>query len=283
MTDSNNKIFIVLVLYKQKLVESISFQSLQKHIDDLHMDYQLFVYNNSPESNAFDGIDDPNIVTFNAQSNQKLLGAYNEALKRAQNEGFNWILLLDQDSELNKEYFVQINEHIANIGDKVAALVPHTSHKGTHISPSEYSSFAGPFGRITPYSGKLSTHKYLSGINSCTVLRTEAITDIGGFSPEFTLDCMDFMYFYQLYIKGWKVQPINVEIEHELSILSLNDMGLERYTDYMKACAKFAKETKTSISVAFKIRTILRSIKMLFIPSKWKFILPTFSAIFINE
>ncbi|MCQ2210609.1 MAG: glycosyltransferase [Paludibacteraceae bacterium] len=279
---TDNKIIIILVLYKQDLEESKTYNSLKENIHLLTHPYKVIIYNNSPEINIKPD-ESLGFTVFNSTQNDKLAKAYNYALNIAKQEDYNWILLLDQDSEPPKEYFTEMDKKIDLVDSNTAAIVPHIISDNVHISPSEYWNIGGPFWDIRDYTGELPKNRYLNAINSCSVIRTSSIEEIGGFTEQLPLDYLDCWYYYQFHKKGFSLETIDVSINHHLSIFILQRMGIDRYKDYMKSCAIFAQITQPSFLFFFRLRTIIRSIKQLFIPARWKYFTTTFRAAFYHE
>ena len=100
------KILCVIVLYKCKLENSKSYQSLLQNNEET-----IFVYDNSPISQEVHG---ENIVYIHDSQNGGLSVAYNKAAQYARCNRFDWLLLLDQDTTFQKgaiEYYIKaINE-----------------------------------------------------------------------------------------------------------------------------------------------------------------------------
>lgn len=276
----NERLLIVLVTYKATLEQSSSYQTLLRCRHALSIPYQTLVYNNSSEL-QMDITPNDGVRTYTSGKNDMLSGAYNYALDVAQKENFEWMMLLDQDSELTEDYLRVVNDRILLHDESVMAYVPSLAHNGRFISASVYNSKGGPFWGTRPAtSSNLKENQYITAVNSCSVVRTKALTSIGGFSPDFPLDYSDCWYYYQFYKKKYKVELLPIQMEHNLSILSLPDMGLERYKEYMKACARFSRKTQKSHLFYFRLRTFLRCFKFMLSPNRWEFIRPTFLALF---
>lgn len=59
--------------------------------------------------------------------------------------------------------------------------------------------------------------------------------------------------FFRLYQVGYKVQVLNSQLRHNLSIAqSYNPMGEQRYVQYLKARALLAHKTNISVLITFK-------------------------------
>lgn len=278
--NSNRSILILLVLYRQELEESLSYKSLCENLKYLAHPYKVLVYNNSPTIKIRESV---SYQVFNASQNNMLVGAYNYAFNEARKNKYNWLLLLDQDSCLDKQYFVELSSKLIVVSENTAAILPKVLCDEKHISPVVVSHFAGPFGVQKVYDSErmLSSSEYLTGINSGAILRTSAIAQIGGFSFDFPLDFLDHWTYLQLANLGLKIELLDINFVHNLTIShSYNPMGVERYIKYLKARALFAKKAGVTVLLTFKGRTLGQCVKQLFKPSERKFFIHTFRALF---
>lgn len=124
------KILCVIVLYKCKLENSKSYQSLLQNNEET-----IFVYDNSPISQEVHG---ENIVYIHDSQNGGLSVAYNKAAQYARCNRFDWLLLLDQDTTFQKgaiEYYIKAINEFPDI--KMFAPV-HQISDGRYISPTHY-------------------------------------------------------------------------------------------------------------------------------------------------
>lgn len=281
MQKDKPSLLILLVLYNQTLLESLSYKKFCEVKKHLILPYQLLVYNNTPSVKI---PEDDSYIVINATENKMLSGAYNFALDMAITENYEWILLLDQDTNLQYNYFVELSQAIENVSSDVGAITPIIFSNDRQISPVVLNVYLGPFGYQKAYTTEhtiLKSSEYISGINSATVIRTKAIKKIGGFSCDFPLDFLDHWYFYQFSKENYKIKLLKTKIEHNLSISrSYNPMGIKRYIQYMKARALYAHKTKFTVLLTFKARTLGQCIKQLFKKSERKFSIYTFRALF---
>src|ERR1700722_11755188 len=104
--NSGCRILAIVVLYKQAPAESHALSSFFRILNErpqMAGHFSLVVYDNSPHSHEVadtfpvDYVHDP--------SNGGLAAAYNYALGRAEGAGYEWLLLLDQDTTLTSEFF----------------------------------------------------------------------------------------------------------------------------------------------------------------------------------
>ena len=99
----NNRIItIVIVFYKCTLDKSAAFRSLDKQISNNL--YKLVLFNNDVST----VISHNDFEVVNSKENVMLAGAYNYALELSRNNNSEWILLVDQDSEIPSDYLTQL-------------------------------------------------------------------------------------------------------------------------------------------------------------------------------
>jgi hypothetical protein len=131
----------VAALYKQSPSESralSSFISIMQANPELASQFSLVVYDNSPEVQQ--GRNDFAHHYVHDPTNGGLVAAYDYALLRAEKMGCEWLLLLDQDTILTREFFFELIACISTlrIEDKVAAIVPKLLAQGIIQSPAEH-------------------------------------------------------------------------------------------------------------------------------------------------
>lgn len=259
-------ILIVLVLYKTQLEDSLTYSSLRLNRKKLSWARtELIIFNNSPEIKIPE-CDDCKIIT--AQKNEKLYGAYSHALKYAENNGFEWLMLLDQDTKLSEKYFDELKNFFHESYDNaISAVVPTLYNDGMFLSPHTYHSSIGPMWcKKEVKKGKVD--KYINAFNSGAVLNVRAMNSIGGFPKEFPLDALDTCYLYRLKKKGYDFFVLPVDMTQRLSVLDYTTMTEERYTGLIKADNLLAKEMGINAVFFLKIRMLCRCIK--FATNKYK-------------
>lgn len=255
-----NKILIIIVLYKNKLENSESYLSLKRYIHNLSgIDYNILVYNNSPEINIPKSIE---YSVVNAKENKMLCGAYNYALDHATKNKSKWLLLLDQDTSLNENYFFELRSFLNSNQDKeIVAVVPVLKNKDIILSPKEISLFL--------WSNKNVKHRgYTKGkitaFNSVSLLSVNYLNQIGGFSEEYPLDMLDHWCYHQISKDNKNVYVLNVELEHDLSLLDYEkNVSLSRYEGFLDAEYKFVRKLGIIVYISYKLRLLLRFLKQL--------------------
>ncbi len=253
----NNKILILLVLYQQTPEESISYRTLSDSIEAFELPYELVIFNNFSDIRIQDS---GQYHVINSVENLMLSGAYNHALKLADKYEANWLLLLDQDSTLTKAYFSELSRFLFSNNDKsVVQAVPKLFSGNKMISPHTpcfYSSYRKSV-------KKQGIHKrHIISLNSVSLLNVEFIKSVGGFSPEFPLDMLDYSTSLKIYKAGKKTALLDVALNHDLSVTDKDTyMSEERYKGLLNAESRYYK-TKGPVDLKlYKVRLIVRFIK----------------------
>lgn len=270
---------IVIVLYKTTLDKSLSFNSLRKYADKLTVPHNILIVNNYPDIHI---ADDNDYKVLTPENNVMLSGAYNLALDEAKANGHQWIMLLDQDTLITEEYINEINRVFTEgVQDDIASVVPivRQATNNIQISPATYNPFWGLV-NITMLS-KGVYNNCVSAINSCAVVRVNAIEQIGGFPKNYPLDGLDVIYFYYLYKNDWKCMVIEPVIYQNLSVYDFkNSMNMTRYKSILKSESDLAKDMGGMAVVTTKLRYCVRVLKQLINKDKREYAFTTFKSIF---
>jgi GT2 family glycosyltransferase len=271
-------ILAVLVLYQVEASNCLTLVSFFRALDEsgLVSQFRLLIYDNSPCRSIgplaspvpFSCIHDP--------ANGGLFGAYNSALQMAEKEGNDWLLLLDQDTEINADYLKKLWRGLGDWAgeQRCAALVPKLLAKNAIISPTRVlwgwrllpvdKTFTG----MAPWE--------IAVLNSGTLLRISAVREVGGFNQAFWLDYLDHWLFNRLYSAGYQVFVLDAELSHELSLTDMRSMQVGRYNNILSAEGQFYKTCKSSSENWFYlIKLLIRAAKMLAVPGQRRLLLPT--------
>lgn len=254
---SNTSVEIVLVLYGVLPEESKAFVSLLRHIGRLRVDYELIVYNNDTSISVPGG---DGYIAVNAEKNDMLARAYNFALQKAQAGGRQWLLLLDHDTEPTAEYFETLNRFLNQTTQSpdVVAAVPLLKYGNRIISPEKINPVMWETTPITvagTYSGNIVA------FNSLSLLSTDFVMSIGGFSELYPLDMLDHWLYRQITVHKKSVEVLDTHISHSLSLLD-NSMSYNRLADFLAAEQRFVSTELTMTHyISYKIRLAIRLIK----------------------
>jgi GT2 family glycosyltransferase len=281
------KIQCVVVLYKRCPEESetlLSLAELCQHHKMLAHCLAVIVYDNSPDVQAIP-FDLSGFVSFeyiHDATNGGLVTAYNTALSRAQRQGRDWLLLLDQDTTLNPDLISELVTTGPSLPESVFAMVPALTQKGKMLSPQRIGRFRNH--EITPQASGVQQFA-VTALNSAACLRVSCVQAAGGFPLDYWLDYLDHVMFSRLHRTGDRVFILNVVMEHRLSLENLEaEMGIGRYNNVLSAEWRFVFETKWGGGQVFhRMRLLRRAVNYARKYRNKDYALHTFRAIFTRE
>ena len=204
--NSGCRILAVAVLYKQSPTESRALSSFIRILKDnpqMAIHFSLVVYDNSPQRHEV--LADLPVHYVHDPANGGLAAAYNYALARAEQAGNEWLLLLDQDTTLTREFFSELIActNTLQTQDNVAAIVPKLMAQGRLKSPAEdfidyiRHQFTGSAHTLGQDVAGVQ-HGRISAYNSGSTMSVSLLRSIGGFPTEFWLDYLDHAVFHAL-------------------------------------------------------------------------------------
>lgn len=240
------RLLAVIVLYKVKLSESATLRTLQTALSNSLFErahVRILIYDNTP------GGQDPgpmpaDVLYKSDIENGGLAKAYNYAIEIARDEGFEWLLTLDQDTSLPPDFISNICHTIEFVRplSSVAAIVPRISDGERVLSPKVIIKWGimkcFPNGFIGIPSGEASA------VNSAATLRVCALMAIGGYDPRFQLHSSDVVLFRRLYLNGFKIFVAgNIRVQHEMSVFNLKNRSTpRRYEENIRSEEAFYDE-----------------------------------------
>lgn len=266
------KIFILVAIYKEEIQHSITVKSIIENnilIERLFNQVELLIYDNSPAPQKLEiNLSFP-IKYYSDINNGGLSPAYNYAFKMAKLQ-YDWILFLDQDTELNEMYFIELNKALKKIklSNDVVAIVPKMYHNQNNFSPVQVK-WGGIHRQINPKYSGVYENSELMAIGSGMVLKTSFISSIGGFNNIYWLDCLDRWIFLNIHKKSKKCFILQTKLNHQLSILDFKKyMNPEKYFNQVYYEAIFMLMYKSMAENIFFLLRIFRRAIYLFIQTK---------------
>lgn len=235
-TTQRARILAVIVLYKQRPSASVTVATLARALPNACIDCSVLVYDNSAEPDEPADALPAGFQYQAAPANHGLVGAYEAGLQRAQAEGCDWLLTLDQDTALPENFFSAIEPGLKAAAEdhRIAAIVPHLAEGDLLLSPASVG-----LARTRPMSASFSgvPTGEARAFNSAALLRVEALNAIGGFDPCFWLDHLDSWLHHQLYIHGWRMYVLDsVHLEHHFSLLNYKErVTLAHFRNFLGA------------------------------------------------
>lgn len=215
------EVLAIVVRYQMPLSQSPALHGLCNALisqQELAESYTVMVWDNSQEPEANLQFPVP-VVYHHSAMNLGVSGAYNGAMHYAVEHGHAWMLLLDQDTKITREFLSTMLRHSRQLqsAQEIAAIVPTVRFGEIAISPSRRllgRNRGYPAGECGIAPGEASA------INSGCFLRVKCLQTIGGFSVEFWLDFSDLYIFHQFYVNGLKVwRAGDAEIQHDMTTM----------------------------------------------------------------
>jgi GT2 family glycosyltransferase len=243
----------VVVLYQCELSASQTVSSLVRLLNEnpeLGSRLSLILYDNSPQAHECNLQANFPIEYIHDASNGGLASAYNVALRRAESDGREWLLLLDQDTSPTREFLFELLEAATALHatTEVAAIVPKLVVHGIIHSPATQfivqmrRQFRPPQKPIAQdVVGVLQ--QPLSAYNSGSTIRVSALRSIGGFPPEFWLDFLDHAVFHALYVRGYRIHVMRANLTHEASYSDPDSVPFSRLHNVLMAQTLYVKRS----------------------------------------
>lgn len=148
--------------------------------------------------------------------NKGIAYALNIGAKKAIEDGYNFLLTLDQDSKMNKDIIEKMLDFLKNTKEKNIGL-------------------------ISPYQDIDSKEDIINGdyedmievMTSGNIIDLKAYKKIGGFKDWLFIDCVDTDYCMNLHKHGYKVLRLNnIIMKHELGNLVVHKLFKKEYPCY---------------------------------------------------
>lgn len=279
------KFYAIVVLYKTKVKDSKTLNSISRIFQkntDLQKSFKFLIYDNGPSSQEGTFSLPFDHVYVSNKENPGVAVAYNAGLELAIASISEWILLLDQDTNLSKSFFFNLiqSSKIAYENEGIVAIVPKMKFRGVLFSPSRVS--AGGIHRPIENDFHGISRGNIFAVASATCIKSSFVQSIGGFNKIFWLDCQDKWIFDQIYKANKKVIVVNSILTHNLSILDYNSMlSPHRYNNILEAETIFVSLYQTKFDgLVYLLRLIIRAFRLLFFERNKKYSLLTFKHIF---
>jgi len=277
MAGDRQAVLAVLVLYQVEASSSPALMSFMQALGEtgLASRFRLLIYDNSPSrSSVPDAMPLPSSYIHDP-ANGGLTAAYDAALRLAEKEGHEWLLLLDQDAVINASYLKELGRRLFELAGnrQCAVLAPRLLAENEIISPARV--LWG--GRLLPVDKTLSgiAPWEIVALNSGALLRVAAVRELGGFNPEFWLDYLDHWIFNRLHHAGYLVYVMDAELQHALSVRNMAEMPTARYENILLAEGRFYQCCKSPFeNLIYGLRLLVRGFRMLVLPGRRRFFRP---------
>lgn len=227
-------ILCTIVLYKTRLQESRSFSAVYAQAKNTGAEISFFIYDNSSDADPY-ASDFPGVHYVHCPENKGLGVAYNAAARYAKEKGFDWVLLLDQDTVL-PDNFLQSYVKAIQENPGIQVFAPRVTLSG--------KSLLSPMKRWRKQATHLVAEKtypirqYLV-INSGLCVKTSLFMQSGGYDEKVWLDFADMQFIRKLLHVGVRrFYLLSCECMQHFSNLETDPEKLKQRFDIYIACAR---------------------------------------------
>lgn len=225
---------VVVVLYNMTFSESPTIMSLnQLLVSGAFPEIRkILIFDNSEQGTEPVELEG-RFIYYHSKKNVGLAQAYNYALDQS-NDDTEWLMTLDQDTKLTKEYLSELISTSSELSETVAAVAPIVTDNERQISPVR-SDTLRPLHTELPEKDRVYS-KDIMVINSGTAIRTIFLRKLGGYNIHFPLDYLDHWLCWRIFSEHQQIYILSNELEHQLSVLDYkNHMNLSRYLAIIQA------------------------------------------------
>lgn len=174
------------------------------------------------------------------KKNSGLSIAYNKAADFAFHKGFEWLILLDQDTLFPENILNDYIDVIKNNPD-IKLIAPRLmTSVGLYMSPVKMRFYSGVLSKDVPH-GITDLHKYVP-VNSGIMVNVKAFLECGGYNPKVKVDFSDYQFierfrkkYSQFYILK---QDCFQEFSNLLQTSEEKNKRFELFCDCLKNCEK---------------------------------------------
>jgi len=266
-------ISICLVAYSQRFDETLAYRSLLKLPTSIKNQLQLLIFDNGTSDYSEISLENSFAAAsyrFNQGEERGTRIAYQTAFEELSTP---WLLLLDDDSQLDEVYFECLFTQLEQADHKgIQAFCPLVFEGDKQISPTASDTLAM---LNHPKESGFYTEN-LTGIASGLCLSRSFLQEINGFTKEFPLDYLDHWLFHQLTSGHQKIAVLDVKIHHQLSVEHMADLSSKRFKSIFSSEYYFYKAYKPEQLGQLRLKYVKMIIKALFhkkLGIDWKILL----------
>lgn len=211
------KLSAVIVLYNPTNEYINTIKTIYKHID------KFYIIDNGNINNILPKLT-KKIEYIKNNQNEGIAYALNKGAKCAINDGYQWLLTLDQDSSISEKNIIDLKNYISkNDTNKIGIISPYQDVETTEVIEQE------------------AIEEKLEVMTSGNIINLNVYQKVGGFKEWLFIDGVDIEYGMNLNKHGYKVIRLNYsKMKHCLGntkihsvfgrkIICSNHNGLRRY------------------------------------------------------
>ena len=222
---------ILIVLYNQYIENSHLIRNF------INFDFKdVYVFDNSNDINIYNANKDfciKKFIKFHTKNyNVGLSIAYNLIIKNLINLNYDWITIFDQDSEIDNNFFNELNLSIVK-NPQVYVHIPivkvlDNNSKSFILSPKPLTKIKFNNFQIIKYKRKI--------VNSGITINTNVFYKIGFFNESLFLDFIDHDFFDRFYKLYTNVSVFNSVLTQNFSGITASSLSssITRYKIFLK-------------------------------------------------
>ena len=268
-------IYAVLVLYKKRLEQSRTFISLTRFGNSfIKSQLHLLIYENSandklrygPKQSHVTGYGFASCERIFSEQNDGIAAPYNIAYLKAKKLECRWLLLLDQDSEFGEDFARSVLASAETLDSKdVAAVVPKIMVGSKVLAPR-----IGFLGTVLTNEGELQIQgRYVTTVNSGSLISIEFLGEIGGFDEKYWLDGLDTWLFMRIFKMNRAIIISPTILRHNLSLASNDGMTVDRMIGIVRSeCQLWRDFANFGFRSRIALGIVKRSLRLI-IRAKW--------------
>ncbi|MDR2236523.1 MAG: hypothetical protein LBE92_10385 [Chryseobacterium sp.] len=253
-----NEITFGIVLYKEELSHSVTFRSLLNSItaagNTINSKVIILVFDNTPreqnkKNNETIAVNEwVEVHYYTINENKGLPFAYNLFGEKARELKKEWLVLLDQDTELPLDFFSLYR----TVNPEIKIHCPLVFSNGSLMSPAYYKNFRSSPMQV-PQTESIDL-KNVSCINSGLMINVEFFQKIRGYNPDLFLDFCDHDFMYKAKKNDiTRLGIIPCRLTQDFSSVShTKEQALARYELFVKDLKTFYKD-KDKIKIFFLV------------------------------
>jgi hypothetical protein len=265
--EKDKALMAVLVVYERGLEDVGPWRTLRAWLEGaresgsgLRLDH-LLIYDNSSTPRAEPPIGIRGCQYTHNSDNGGTAAAYEAAVDIASTRDIQWLLLLDQDTQLPADFLDQAGlEEVPVSGQQRAvAMVPWVRHgRGVIISPNRVTR-TGTFRPLRP--GQVPAEgEHVSAIASGSMLHVATLKSLLPIPKPLWLDYVDHWIFAQLHRRRLRTQVVDQVLEHELSVATPAELSPARLLSVLDGEAVFTRTLGILARLVYPWRLVRRVI-----------------------
>lgn len=203
------KIAAVVVFYNPSKENILNIDKYKESVDKIYI-----IDNSEDDSIRIKNTKKVNYIKLG--ENKGIAYALNEGARKGIEDGYKWLLTLDQDSKITGEIIEKLKKYLEEHDTETIGLV------------SPYQDI-----NAEEKLKDVEAEEMIEVMTSGNIINLNAYKKIGGFKDWLFIDCVDTDYCMNLNKHGYKVLRLNkVWMKHNLGKLEVHKIGKKKYPCY---------------------------------------------------